>query len=105
MATRTTAVICALCVAVLHQGQGPFVGFNRHETLRGLSPGQHTEANSLRADARLTSAARELQFGLTKEWMTPAGLAPPAQLLGRPAVVKAQGLRGQPPTTRSGSGE
>lgn len=82
MATRANAVNCSLAVAVLHEGQSPFIGFHRHETLHGLSAAQYTPVNALRALMLVTSAARELQFAIADEWLAHTTLRPPQQLTG-----------------------
>lgn len=85
-ATRVTAVKCSLSVAILREDQGPIVGFNRHQTLHGLSPSQDTPVNALRALMLATSAARELQFTVADEWMAHTKLSlPPQRSVGRPA--------------------
>ncbi|MGI8413712.1 MAG: hypothetical protein ACR2QA_14740 [Solirubrobacteraceae bacterium] len=97
MATRTNAVNCSLAVAVLHECQGPFVGFHRHETVHGLSAAQYTPVNALRALMLATSAARELQFAIADEWLAHAILRPPQQLTGGVRVTDRGDPDNDPP--------
>ena len=95
-ALRVTAVMCSLSTAVQREDQGPFSGFNRHETLHGLNPKQYTPVNALRALMLVTSAARELQFAVADEWMSSTRFTPP-----HPRAIPPQ----LPPTPDGDHGE
>jgi hypothetical protein len=67
---RFTAVMSSVSVALQGNGHGHPRTFNRHATLHGFDPIQHTPANALRGLMLATSATRELQYMNAVEWRT-----------------------------------
>lgn len=96
---RTTALMCALSTAVQREDQVDLQGFNRHVSLHRVDPAQYSRVNALRGLMLVTAAVRELQFGLSNEWVNSPGFELPP--LGAKAIQDDPTLGGRlsPPAT------